>query len=210
MRLILFGPTGMIGSRILKEALSRGHQVTAIARDSARVSVAHEKLAIVSGNVLNPANVAEVIKGHDAVISAIGPTQNATAVVVEAARSLIGGLARAGLRRLVVVGGAGILEVAPGVQLVDTPNFPEAYRDIAIAHRDAYSLYQAADLDWTFVSPAAEIAPGERTGKFRVGANTLITDADGQSRIAAEDYAIALLNEVEHPQFIHQCMTVAY
>lgn len=211
MKLALFGSTGMIGSRILNEALLRRHELTAITRNPARFSLFHEQLTVVAGNVLDPASVAEVVKGHDAVISAVGPAGDASVqVVVEAARSLIDGLTRAGLGRLIVVGGAGSLEIAPGALLVDAPAFPDAYRSVAIAHLEAYNLYKTSNLDWTFVSPAAEIAPGERTGTFQVGADTLITNKQGESRISAEDYAIAFMDEVEKPQYIHHRMTVAY
>jgi putative NADH-flavin reductase len=111
---------------------------------------------------------------------------------------------------LVVVGGAGVLEVEPGVQFVDSPNFFEAYRPLALAHRDAYNCLKASALDWTFVCPAGEIAPGERTGTFQVGADRLLTNSQGESRISAEDYAIAFMDEVEQPQYLHQRLTVAY
>lgn len=184
--------------------------MTAITRDPSRFSVSHEKLTVVAGDVLDLKNVADLAKGHDAVLSAIGSGGSSVEVIVKAARSLIDGLSHAGIRRLVVVGGAGVLEVAPGIQLVDSPDLVEAYRPLALAHREAYNLYQTSNLDWTFVSPAAEIAPGERTGKFQVGADQLLTNEQGESRISAEDYAIAFMNEVEQPQYIHHRLTVAY
>jgi len=192
------------------EALSRGHTVTAISRDTSRFSLVHSNLTIVAGNVLDPANVADVVKDCNAVISSIGSAGASPEVIINAARSLIDGLGRAGMRRLVVVGGAGVLEVAPGVQLLDSPNFVEAYRPLALVHLEAYNLYKKSDLDWTFVCPAAEIAPGERTGKFQVGADQLLINKQGESRISVEDYAIAFLNEVEQPNYIHHRMTIAY
>ncbi|MBV9387067.1 MAG: NAD(P)H-binding protein [Chroococcidiopsidaceae cyanobacterium CP_BM_ER_R8_30] len=210
MKLVLFGPTGMIGSRILNEALSRGHMVTAITRDPSRFSVSHENLTVVAGNALAPASVAEVAKNHDAVLSAIGTSGSSLEVIVEAARSLIKGLSLVRIRRLVVVGGAGVLEVEPGCQFVDSPNFFEPYRSLALVHREAYNLYKTSDLDWTFVCPAAEIAPGERTGKFHVGADHLLTNEKGESQISAEDYAIAFVDEVETSQYIRHRLTVAY
>ena len=209
MKLIMFGPTGMIGSRILNEALSRGHVLTAITREPSRFPLSHEKLTVIAGNALDPTNVTDLAKGHDAVLSAMGPGGSSADVVVKAAHSLTEGLTRAG-RRLVVVGGAGVLDVAPGVQLVDSPNLVEAYRPLALAHREAYNLYKSSNLEWSFVCPAAEIAPGERTGKFQVGADRLLTNEQGESRISAEDYAIAFMNEVEKPQYVHRRMTVAY
>lgn len=211
MRLVVFGPGGNIGQRIVAEAVKRGNDVTAVAREKGRVPVAHARLRVVTGDVLDPASVAAIVKDRDAVISAIGPSRGTgPQVVVEAARSLIAGLARAGVRRLVVVGGAGSLEVAPGVQLVDTPNFPKEWRPIALAHRDALAIYQTADLDWTYVSPPALIEPGQRTGKYRTGTDRLLTDEKGESRMSIEDYAVALLDEVEKPRFVRQRMTVAY
>ena len=210
MKLIMFGPTGMIGSRILNEALSRGHVLTAITRDPSHFSLSHEKLTVVAGNALDSTNVADLARGHDAVLCAMGSGGSSAEIVVKAAQSLTEGLPRAGVRRLIVVGGAGVLEVASGVQLVDSPNLVEAYRPLALAHREAYNLYKSSDLEWSFVCPAAEIAPGERTGKFQVGADHLLTNEQGESRISAEDYAIAFMDEVEKPQYVHRRMTVAY
>lgn len=210
MKLIMFGPTGMVGSRVLNEALSRGHTLTAITRDPSRFSTTHEALTVIAGNALDPANVADLAKGHDAVLSAMGPGGSAVDVIVKAAHSLTDGLSRVGIRRLIVVGGAGTLEVAPGLLLVDSPNLVEAYRPLAVAHLEAYNLYKASALDWSFVCPAAEIAPGERTGKFQVGADHLLANEKGESRISAEDYAIAFINEVEQSKYVHHRMTVAY
>jgi uncharacterized protein len=210
MKLIMFGPTGMIGSRILNEALQRGYTLTAITRDPARFSVSHKTLTVVAGNALDPANVATLAKGHDAVLSAMGPGGSSAETIVQAAQALTNGLSRAGIRRLIVVGGAGTLDVAPDVRLMDSPNFVEEYRPLAIAHLEAYNLYQASNLDWSFVCPAAEIAPGDRTGNFQVGANRLLTNENGESRISAEDYAIAFMDEVEQSKYIHHRMTVAY
>ncbi|MCY7389984.1 MAG: NAD(P)H-binding protein, partial [Leptolyngbyaceae cyanobacterium CAN_BIN12] len=134
MKLVLFGANGSAGSCIAQEALSRGHQVSAVVRDSSRFTMRHERLTVVVGNVCDPVSVAEIVKGHDAVISAAGPgaaianDPTQAPMVVQAAHALIEGLKQAGVCRLIVVGGAGSLEVAPGVQLVDTPNFPEQYR----------------------------------------------------------------------------------
>ncbi|HTY22600.1 MAG TPA: NAD(P)-dependent oxidoreductase [Desulfomonilaceae bacterium] len=211
MKLALFGISGRIGSRIAREALSRGHEITAIIRDPARVPFSHERLTAVTGDVCDPVSVAATVTGHDAVISAIGPSAGASPqVVVQAAHSLINGLKRAGVRRLIVGGGAGSLEVAPGVQLVDTPDFPQEWRAIALAHRDALAVFRTADLDWTYVSPAAFIQPGERTGKYRIGTDRLLTDKKGESRISMEDFAVAFLDELEQPRFLGRRMTVAY
>ncbi len=211
MKLIVFGATGRLGSRIVKEALERGHQVTAVVRDATRLQDSHERLTAVIGDVRDAPSVAAAVKGQDAVISAVGPTgDSAPELVVEAARALIDGLTQAGVRRLVVGGGAGSLEVSPGVQLVDTPDFPKEWLDIALAHRDALDVIRAADLDWTYISPAAFLQPGERTGKYRIGTDQLLTDEKGESRISMEDLAIAFLDEVEKPCFVRRRMTAAY
>jgi len=184
MKLALFGAGGMIGSRILSEALRRGHEVTAVVRHPEEFAHKHKNLTVAKGDVLDSASVAEAVKGHDAVLSAVGP---APEVVKGAARSLIDGLTRAGVRRLVVVGGASSLEVAPGVRLVDAPNFPQEFLPVARAHGEALgTLKKNTTLDWTYVSPPAMIGPGERTGKFRVGKDQLLRDARGESRVSAE------------------------
>jgi len=216
MRLVLFGANGSAGSCIAQEALSRGHQVSAVVRDSSRFTMRHEHLTVVVGNVCDPVSVAEIVKGHDAVISAAGPgaaianDPTQAPMVVQAAHALIEGLKQAGVCRLIVVGGAGSLEVAPGVQLVDTPNFPEQYRPASLAHRESLKVFQQSDLDWTFFSPAAEFESDERRGVFQIGGNQLLMDAAGRSRISVQDFAIALLDEVENPQFTHRQMTAAY
>src|SRR5262249_44561989 len=157
-------------------------------------------------------SVAAAVAGQDTVISAFGPRGEAPQQVADAARALVAGLKQAGVKRVLVVGGAGSLEVAPGVQLVDTPMFPAAWKDLALAHRDALNVYrtEAGELDWTYLSPPALIEPGERTGRFRLGGDQLLVDAQGQSRVSAEDYAIALLDELGSPRHVRQRFTVAY
>jgi hypothetical protein len=123
---------------------------------------------------------------------------------------LLAGLKEAEVRRLIVVGGAGSLEVAPGVQLVDTAEFPSAWMAIALAHRDVIPILKESDLEWTYFSPAAFIEPGERTGKVRLGGTRLVTNDRGESRISAEDYAVALVGELENPQHIQKQFTAAY
>jgi hypothetical protein len=214
MKIALFGANGTIGQRIMKEALNRGHQVTAVVRDPSRFNKTGEKLSAVAGDVLDPASIAEAVKGQDVVVSAIGPKmpEGNLEMVAEAARALLDGVARAGVKRLVFVGGAGTLEVAPGVQLVDAPQFPAAFKGIALAHRDALEVFRAAktNVDWTNISPAALIEPGERTGQYRTGTDQLLVNDKGESRITAEDYAVALLDEIENPRYIRRRMTVAY
>ncbi len=208
MKVVLYGASGMIGSRILTELLSRGHQVTGVVRNPAKIAA--PGVRVLKGDVTEAASVAQTARGADAVISAYAPPKGDEPVFSAAMYALLDGLAEAGVRRLIVVGGAGTLEVAPGVQLVDAPGFPEAYRDIAMAHRDALPILKESELDWTYLSPAGMIAPGERTGKFRLGATSLLTDEKGESRISAEDYALALVDELEDPKHMRRQFTVAY
>ncbi|MGB6691384.1 MAG: NAD(P)-dependent oxidoreductase [Terracidiphilus sp.] len=208
MNVVLFGASGMIGSRILKELLHRGHTVTAVVRNPEKVTAVGA--FVVMGDVLDPATVTATAKGKDAAISAYSPPHDDAAMLWTATHSLLSGLASAGVRRLIVVGGAGSLEIAPGVQLVDTPNFPAEWKSIALAHRDALSILKQSNLDWSFLSPAAFIQPGERTGKFRLGGTRLVTEEKGESRISAEDYAVALVDELEHPKHLRRQFTVAY
>lgn len=210
MKIALFGAAGVLGQRILEEALNRKHEVTAVVRDPKRFDLKRPHLKVVKGDALDPAAVAAAASGHDVIINVIGPGAGDPKMLVDAAKSLIAGAKQAGVRRLIVSGGAGSLEVAPGLQLVDAPDFPEAWKGVALAHRDALEVYKKADLDWTYVSPAAFIAPGERTGKFRLGIDQLLTDSKGESRISAEDFAIALLDEVERPKSLRKRMTAAY
>lgn len=211
LKIALFGATGMVGSRIAVEAARRGHQVSALARNPARVPTGVANLQAEQADLLDAASVGAAVRGHDVVASAYAPPQDDLATLTKASHALVGGVRAAGLKRLVVVGGAGSLEVAPGTQLVDTDGFPDAYKGIALAHRDAFDYYRSVtDLDWTFFAPAAVIAPGERTGQFRTGVNALLADAQGNSRISAEDYAIAFVDELEQGRFVHQIATVAY
>ncbi|MGA7778269.1 MAG: NAD(P)H-binding protein [Paraburkholderia sp.] len=211
LKIALFGATGMIGSRIATEAARRGHQVTALVRDPARVPGGDVNLRAAQADVLDAASIAATTRGHDVVASAYAPPSDDVGVLTKATRALVEGVRAAGLKRLVVIGGAGSLEVAPGKQLVDAEGFPDAYKAVALAHRDAFDYYRTvSDLDWTVFAPAALIAPGERTGTFRTGADTLIADADGNSRISAEDFAIAFVDELEQGRFIRKIATVAY
>lgn len=212
MRIAVFGASGRIGSRIVNEALDRGHQVTAIVRHPETYTETRPNLDVAKGDIFNSQDVESSVFDNDVVVSAYNFTQGAPpSTLSEVAVPLINGLKQAGVKRLIIVGGAGSLEVSPGVQLVDTPDFPEAYKPSALAHRDALKVYmKEKELEWTYVSPAAEIAPGVRTGSYRTGFNQLIKDDEGKSFISMEDFAIAILDEIEKPQHIRQRFTVAY
>ncbi|WP_017812530.1 NAD(P)-dependent oxidoreductase [Paenibacillus shenyangensis] len=210
MKVIIIGATGTIGQRLVQEGLRRKYEVTAATRDSSKIDSTTERLHAIRMNVMEPASVEAAVAGHDVVITAFGPQFGQESELPEAARSIVEGMKNAGVSRLVIVGGAGSLEVEPGVRLMDTPDFPAEIKPLALAHVEAYEVYRHSDLDWTYVSPASWIEPGKRTGNFRIGTSRLITDDDGASRISAEDYAAALFDEVEDPQFVHDRFTVAY
>lgn len=210
LKIALFGATGMIGSRIAAQALSRGHEVTAFARRP-RLIDGLPGLTVLAGDVFDTAANAAQIDGFDAIASAYSPPREEPSKVIEATRALVALSRTAGVKRLVAVGGAGSLEVAPGKQLVDTEGFPDAYKAVALAHREALSFYRTVtDVDWTFFAPAALIAPGSTTGVFRTGVDTLIADANGDSKISAEDYAMAFVDEIEAGRFVRRIATVAY
>lgn len=202
MKILLFGATGMVGSRIAAEAVARGHQVTAVSRSGK----APEGATGITGDASDAGQVAELAAGLDVVVSALSPPRDGSetrAPFLAVNTALVQGVRAAGVRRLMVVGGAGSLEVAPGQVLVDQPGFPDPYKPEALAHRDVLAfLRTVTDPDWTYVSPGAELGPGERTGTFRLGGDQLLADAEGRSWISAEDYAIAFLDELEkeaHP-----------
>lgn len=211
MRLLLYGATGTLGQRILAEAVDRGHEVTAAARVPDRIQEI-PGVSLCQGDVLDAEYMARLAQGHDAILSAVGPGHAGDpCFLVEAARSLISAAERTGVR-LVVLGGAGSLEAEPGVVLVETSDFAATWLGVELAHRDALALYRASPpgVDWTYVSPAATIELGERTGRYRTGSDQLVVDEQGRSRIAAEDLAVAILAEVEQPHYRRQRFTVAY
>jgi uncharacterized protein len=209
MKVVLFGASGMIGSRVLGELIRRGHTVTAVVRHPEKIK-AESGVSVVRGDIADSTAVASAARGADAAISAYAPPPADTGLLAGATRSLLAGLAEAGVRRLIVVGGAGSLEVAPGVQLVDAPSFPAAWKAIALAHRDVLPVLREADVDWSYFSPAALIEPGKRTGKFRLGGTRLVANDQGESKISAEDYAVALVDELENPRHVRQQFTAAY
>lgn len=212
MKIAVFGAGGRIGSRIVTEALNRGHDVTAVVRKPETYTTIHEHLKVAKGDIFETQSVEGAVFDHDAVVNSYSPTGGAApSTLFELVFPLAAGLKQAGVKRLIVVGGAGSLEVAPGVQLVDAPNFPAEYKAVSLAHRDALKAWQKIDdIDWTFASPSAEIEPGERTGKFRIGTTQLLSDENGRSHISMEDYAVAIINEIENPQFIKKQFTVGY
>lgn len=213
MKIALIGPTGFVGSAVLSEALARGHAVTALSRQPAKID-ARAGLAVVGADVLDPAQVAAAVAGHDAVVSAYNAgwtNPDLHDEFLRGTRAIFDGVKRAGVKRLLVVGGAGSLYVAPGVQLVDTPAFPAEWKQGALAAREALNLIRAEDsLDWTFLSPPALLQPGERQGGFRLGGDELLMNGDQPAGISVGDLAAAILDELEKPLHVRKRFTVAY
>jgi putative NADH-flavin reductase len=215
MEIVVFGVTGNIGQRIAREALQRGHEVVGVVRDPSRATAPDPRVPLVRGDATDAGSVAEAARGADAVVSAISPrpgTTGSAPSLADAARGLIAGLKEAGVKRLLVVGGAGSLEVAPGKMLMELPDFPAAYMGEAVEGRDSLAVFRAegSGLDWTFLSPAAEIGPGERTGRYRTTVDTFLADGEGRSFITYEDYAVAVLDELENPRNRGRRFGVAY
>jgi putative NADH-flavin reductase len=203
MKIAIIGATGNVGSRLVNEALNRHHAVTAIARDAKKLS-SRTGMSATVGDVTKPDALLPLLKGHDVIISALRSAGSDP-------RQLIDLVRRSGVKRYLVVGGAASLEIAPGQILLNAPNFPPAYKAEASAAKAFLdTLRNVTDLDWTFLSPSAFFGPGERTGKFRLGDNTLLTAPDGKSSISYEDYAMAMLDEVETPRHIRRRFTVGY
>ena len=203
MNVALIGASGRAGSCILKELSDRGHRVTAIARDPARIA-ALPGVTAVAADAQDPDALAGVLRGHDAVVSSIK-------FQMSDPRTLIAAVKASGVPRYLVVGGAGSLLDADGNRLVDTPAFPDAYKPEAQAGGEFLALLRAEpDLDWTFLSPAFIFADGERTGRFRLGGDTALKGEDGPSRISFADYAIALVDESETPKHPRQRFSIAY
>ncbi|MFO7996597.1 MAG: NAD(P)-dependent oxidoreductase [Dehalococcoidia bacterium] len=213
MKIAVIGASGQIGSFIRDEALARGHQVTAIVRHPEKITVQDPRLTVVKADILKD-KVDELVKGHDAVISAYNAGWGNPDIYneqIKGAKAIISGVKKSGIKRLLVVGGAGSLEVAPGVQLMDTVSFPEDVKGGVLATREVlYMLREEKELEWTFLSPPASIAPGERTGHYRTGKDQLLKNKEGESKISTQDYAVAMLDELENPQHIRQRFTVAY
>jgi putative NADH-flavin reductase len=214
VKIAIIGATGFVGSQVLNEALSRGHQVTAIVRRPERLPQ-HPNLTAKQIDILDTDALAALLAGHEAVISAFNPDRTEPGDVFErmaaGATSVIAATKKAGVKRLLAVGGAGSLEVTPGVQLIDTPEFPEAWKAGAGSTRQfLYLLKAEPDLDWTFLSPAAMLQPGERTGTFRLGGDQLLVDEKGECRISTADYAVAMIDELEKPAHTRRRFCVAY
>jgi putative NADH-flavin reductase len=213
MKVALIGATGFVGTPVLAELLNRGHQVTVLARNPAKLA-AQPGLTVVRADALDAAQVATAVAGHDAVVSAYNPGWSEPQIhdlFLQGSAAIVEGVKRAGLKRLLVVGGAGSLFVAPGVQLVDTPPFPAEYKQGALAAREALNrLKLETSLDWSFVSPPIGLAPGARTGQYRTGLDNLLPGVgDAPAGISVADLAVAMVDELETPRHVQQRFTVA-
>ena len=213
MKVALLGATGFVGSALLDEALLRGHTVTAIARHPEKLG-RRDRLATVSGDVYDSASLAALIQGHDAVISAFNPGWKNLHLFEDQVRgtsSIIAALKTAGIKRVLWVGGAGGQEVAPGVRVVDGPDFPGWVKPGSLATINALTqLSGEPDLEWSFLAPSAELESGQRTGLFRLGGDQLLVDENGRSHISLQDFAVAMINELETPAHVRQRFTVGY
>ncbi|MBT2449562.1 NAD(P)H-binding protein [Streptomyces sp. ISL-43] len=220
-KIALFGATGTIGSRVLHEALGRGHRVTAVLRDPARLSDAGgagtSATVVVHGDVLDPASVSQTAAGHDVVVSAFGPGPGDPGTLVGAVKSLIGGVQALGADgprpRVVTVGDAGSLRTPGGPLVWDQAGIPEPVLAVMHAHGDALDFLRTVPVEevrWTSLSPAARIEPGARTGTYRLGLNDLVVDDEGRSLISTEDYAVALVDEIERDAHAGMRFTIGY
>ena len=212
MKIALIGASGFVGSAILDEAVSRGHHVTAIVRDTSKVAP-HPQITTVAVDAQDPQALADVLKGHDRVISAYNPGWTAPDIYDQYLKgaSAIVEAAKAAHSWLLVVGGAGSLEIAPGVQLVDTPDFPAEWKQGALAARDGLTaLRREAALDWRFVSPPVFLEPGEKRGGYRLGGDQVLFSGDKPAGITVGDLADGVLNEAEQPAHLRQRFTLGY
>lgn len=211
----LIGASGFIGSAILDEALNRGHKVKAIVRNPEKITLQNENLEVVKADVFNTSELADILKTVDEVISAYNPGWGNPEIAQQTKQaydSIIAASKAAAVTRLLIVGGAGTLFVKPGVRVVDSGAIPADFEPAVRALGDVYlvDLQKENELSWTFFSPAGTIAPGERTGRFRLGLNDLVVDANGESTISSADYAIAMVDELEEPRHINQRFTIGY
>ncbi len=202
-KVALIGASGKIGSKIAAELLQRGHTVTGIARNPEKISVAGMKTA--TGDFTNPQAMAQVLKGHDVIISA-------ASFIPGQAEQLIASVRASGVKRFLMVGGAASLQTEPGgPKVIDTIQLPDAWKGPVLEGiRSLGLLKEVKDFDWTFFSPAVQIGPGERTGKFRLGGEVVVKDAAGVSKISYDDYAIAMVDELEQAKHPQARFTIGY
>jgi uncharacterized protein len=213
--IILIGASGFIGSAILREALDRGHHVTGVVRHPEKITLSHVNLLVKKTDIFLTETITEIFKGADAVISSYNPGWTNPKIAEETTagyRSIIEGVRKSGVKRLMVVGGAGSLFISPGKRLMDTGSIPESYLPAVRALANVYlaDLTSEEEIDWVFFSPAISIHPGTRTGKFRLGKDDVILNQAGEGDISVEDYAVAMIDELEKPVHHFERFTIGY
>lgn len=208
MKVALIGATGKSGLRLQAELLRRGHQVTAVVRSPEKVK-AEAGVTTAMSDLSDAVQIAQVLKGADAVITAYGPPADDTDQLIGVTKRIVEAAKKNG-QRVLVVGGAATLFVAPGLTLLASGYLPEPYLPISTSHSAVLESLRKSDADWTYFSPAAFFEPGERTGNFRLGKDELVADASGTSRISLEDYAIAAVDELEKPAHRGERFTIGY
>jgi putative NADH-flavin reductase len=209
MRVALYGATGRAGSRILQELVRRGHDVIAMAREPQKGPPAdHVEWKV--DDLSDLGHMVESVRGAEAIISAYAPPGDNTDALVAVCERLVRASEQSHVPRLLVVGGAGVLEVSPGMTLLQSGMLPPEWMAIAASHGKALAALRETAIDWTYVAPAAMFEPGERTGTYRTDDYRLLTDAKGESRISMEDYAIAMVDELEHPVHPRASFAVAW
>ncbi|MCD8262164.1 MAG: NAD(P)H-binding protein [Bacteroides sp.] len=214
-KIVLIGASGFVGSAILKEALGRGHEVKTVVRKPESITIQHPKLEIVRADVSSVEAITEVTKGYSTVISAYNPGWKNPDIYQETLRNypnILEGVKKAGVKRLLIVGGAGTLFVAPGLRVVDSGVIPAEIMGGVRSLGEFYlnTLQNEKEIDWVFFSPAGNLTPGERTGKFRLGKDDLIVDTRGNSTISVEDYAVTMVDELENPHHHQERFIIGY
>jgi putative NADH-flavin reductase len=209
MNVTVYGATGNAGSEIVKELLRRGHKVTGVARNVDSLK-SQPGVTAKTDDLSNVDAIANIIKGADVVVSAYQPPPDNTDALVDVTKREIEAVKKAGGPRLLVVGGAGQLEIAPGVTLIKSGYLPAEYMPIAVSHERAAEVLKGSDINWTYIAPGAYFVPGERTGKYRTGTNNLVADEKNESKISFADYAIALVDEIEKPKHERALFSVGY
>lgn len=218
MKVALIGASGFVGSKILAEALQRGHQVTAVVRNPEKIQP-DKNLNTKKADVLNVDELAKLLAGHDVIVSAFNPARGVAGahvydLHVQGHKAILAAANKSGVKRFLGVGGAASLKTPEGIELIDSPQFPAAYEQFKPGIRGTRELYyllkQEPSLDWVFIAPSVVIAPGERTGKFRIGKDHVLYNDQGESKISLEDYAAALVDEMERPQHHNERITIGY
>ena len=212
---VLIGASGFVGTAILNELLNRGHKVTAIVHDPAKVTASNPNLKVIQADVTDTDVLIEASKGKDAVISAYNPGWKNPNIYEETLKNyplIVDSVKKAGVERLLIVGGAGTLFYAPGKMVMDADDVPAKLLPGIKSLGEFYlnTLRKENDIDWIFLSPAANMTPGERTGKFRIGKDDLVVDVNGDSNISVEDYAVAMVDELEQKKYHKERFTIGY